>query len=85
MGYDFSRDVYGDFSAEPSICYEAQGYWLTHGLGARESYIRDVFVEIELLNSRQRFEYSLEGPEYNLILNRENASVRAHALDSVWG
>ena len=85
LDYDFTRDIYGDVCAEFSMGHEALGYWVTHELGTRQSSIQDIFSAIAQLQSHQRFEYELEGAEYNLLLSRENATVRAHALDSEYG
>ena len=85
MDYDFTRDIYGGFCAEFSMGHEALGYWVTHELGNRPQVISQLLTAIEQLKARQRFDYLLEGSEYNLLLDREEAIVRAHALDSDFG
>ncbi|WP_432470853.1 YacL family protein [Amphritea sp. HPY] len=82
MDYEFTRDLCGDYCAEFSMGHEALGYWLSNELGCRQSVIAEIFSAIEQLQNRQCWEYTLEGAEYNLLLTRDDATIRAHGLDS---
>ncbi len=84
MDYDFTHDIYGAFRAEFSMGHEALGYWLTYELRSRQTVIAELRVIIDELQQHQRMDYLLEGSEYNLILTRDEAVVRAHALDSAF-
>ncbi|MBU2963878.1 YacL family protein [Amphritea sp. 2_MG-2023] len=82
MDYDFTHDIYGAFCAEFSMGHEALGYWLTYELRSRQSVIAELLRITEELQQHQRHDYMMEGSEYNLILNQDEAVVRAHALDA---
>ena len=82
MDYDFTHDIYGAFRAEFSMGHEALGYWLTYELRSRQAVISELLTIISELQNRQRMDYLMEGSEYNLLLSRDEAVVRAHALDS---
>lgn len=82
MDYDFTHDIYGAFRAEFSMGHEALGYWVTYELRSRQTVIAELLSVISELQQRQRVDYLMEGAEYNLRLNRDEAEVRAHALDS---
>ncbi|WP_296056048.1 YacL family protein [uncultured Amphritea sp.] len=82
MDYDFTHDIYGAFRAEFSMGHEAIGYWLTYELRSRQAVIQQLLTIISELRQHQRMDYLMEGSEYNLLLNRDEAIVRAHALDS---
>ncbi|WP_428035746.1 YacL family protein [Amphritea sp.] len=82
MDYDFTHDIYGAFRAEFSMGHEALGYWLTYELRSRQLVIAELLSIITQLQSHQRLDYLMEGAEYNLLLNQDEAIVRAHALDS---
>ncbi|WP_372597920.1 YacL family protein [Amphritea sp.] len=82
MDYDFTHDIYGAFRAEFSMGHEAIGYWLTYELRSRQAVIQQLLKIISELRQHQRMDYLMEGSEYNLLLNRDEAIVRAHALDS---
>jgi len=84
VDYDFTHDIYGAFRAEFSMGHEALGYWLTYELRSRQTVIAELLVIIDELQQHQRMDYLLEGSEYNLILTRDEAVVRAHALDSAF-
>ncbi|MDX2422915.1 MAG: YacL family protein [Amphritea sp.] len=82
MDYDFTHDIYGAFCAEFSMGHEALGYWLTYELRSRQPVIAELLRITEELQQHQRRDYMMEGSEYNLILNQDEAVVRAHALDA---
>ncbi|WP_164549053.1 YacL family protein [Amphritea opalescens] len=82
MDYDFTHDIYGAFCAEFSMGHEALGYWLTYELRSRQAVIADLLRITESLKQKQRLDYVMEGSEYNLVLNQNEAIVRAHALDA---
>lgn len=82
MDYDFTHDIYGAFRAEFSMGHEALGYWLTYELRSRQTVIAELLAIIAELQNHQRMDYMLQGSEYNLLLSRDEAVVRAHALDS---
>jgi len=82
VDYDFTHDIYGAFRAEFSMGHEAIGYWLTYELRSRQAVIQQLLTIISELRQHQRMDYLMEGSEYNLLLNRDEAIVRAHALDS---
>ncbi len=82
MDYDFTHDIYGAFRTEFSMGHEAIGYWLTYELRSRQAVIQQLLTIISELRQHQRMDYLMEGSEYNLLLNRDEAIVRAHALDS---
>lgn len=84
MDYDFTHDIYGAFRAEFSMGHEAIGYWLTYELRSRQAVIQQLLTIISELRQHQRMDYLMEGSEYNLLLNRDEAIVRAHALDSAF-
>jgi uncharacterized protein YacL (UPF0231 family) len=82
VDYDFTHDIYGAFCAEFSMGHEALGYWLTYELRSRQPVIAELLRITEELQQHQRRDYMMEGSEYNLILNQDEAVVRAHALDA---
>lgn len=84
MDYDFTHDIYGAFKADFSMGHEALGYWVTYELRSRQNVITELLRVINELQQRQRLDYLMEGSEYNLILNQDEAIVRAHALDSAF-
>lgn len=84
MDYDFTHDIYGAFRAEFSMGHEALGYWVSYELRSRQTVITELLSVIAELQQRQRVDYLMEGAEYNLRLNRDEAVVRAHALDSAF-
>lgn len=84
MDYDFTHDIYGAFKADFSMGHEALGYWITYELRSRQNVIAELLRVINELQQRQRLDYLMEGAEYNLILNQDEAIVRAHALDSAF-
>lgn len=85
MDYDFTHDIYGAYQAEFSMGHEALGYWISYELRDRSINIANLLTIISELQQRQRRDYLMEGAEYNLHLDQENAVVRAHALDSAFG
>ena len=84
MDYDFTHDIYGAFKADFSMGHEALGYWITYELRSRQNVIAELLRVINELQQRQRLDYLMEGTEYNLRLNQDEAIVRAHALDSAF-
>lgn len=82
MDYDFTHDIYGAFCAEFSMGHEALGYWLTYELRSRQPVIAELLQITTELQQQQRREYLMEGSEYNLLLNQDEAIIRAHALDA---
>ncbi|MEH6579272.1 MAG: YacL family protein [Amphritea sp.] len=82
MDYEFSYDLTGAFCAEFTMGHEALGYWLTNELEDNQTLATSIFNAISQLQTKQRWDYVLEGTEYNLLLSRDDATVRAHALDS---
>ncbi|WP_417225108.1 YacL family protein [Amphritea sp.] len=82
MDYDFTHDIYGAYCAEFSMGHEALGYWLTYELRSRQPVIAELLRITTELQQQQRREYLMEGSEYNLVLNQDEAIVRAHALDA---
>nr|WP_269814541.1 YacL family protein [Amphritea pacifica] len=84
VDYDFTHDIYGAFRAEFSMGHEALGYWLTYELRSRQAVISELLRIIAELQNHQRIDYLMEGAEYNLLLTRDEAVVRAHALDSAF-
>lgn len=82
MDYDFTHDIYGAYYAEFSMGHEALGYWLTYELRSRQPVIAELLRITTELQQQQRHEYLMEGSEYNLVLNQDEAIVRAHALDA---
>lgn len=82
MDYDFTHDVYGAFCAEFSMGHEALGYWFTYELRSRQAVIAELLQITSALQQQQRQDYLMEGAEYNLMLNQDEAIVRAHALDA---
>lgn len=82
LDHNFTLDIYGAYCAEFSMGHEALGYWMSHELGGKQSVITELLSIIEQLQHSRFMDYELEGSEYNLILSREEAIIRAHALDS---
>ena len=82
LDYEFSYDLTGAYCAEFTMGHEALGYWLTHELGCNQALATSVVNAITQLQAKQRWDYQFEGSEYNLLLSRDDVTVRAHALDA---
>ncbi len=82
MDYEFNHDLTGAYCAEFSMGHEALGHWLTHELGNQQTQINTLLCAIDQLQRNQRWDYHLQGAEYDLLLSAEDVTVRAHALDA---
>lgn len=81
MDYDFSFDEYDKPIAEFSMGHEAMGSWFSDELGGNQQQIEELLDIIDqLLNSRIQ-QRQIEGTEFQLRLNKEEAEVRALSLN----
>lgn len=81
MDYDFSFDEYDKPVAEFSMGHEAIGTWFTDELGTNQQRIEELIEITDQLISRRIEQRLIEGTEYQLRLNQEDAQVRALSLD----
>ncbi len=80
MDYKFKTDLLGRHVAQFTMGHEALGYWLTSDLGNNAQRIEAVFKAIDQIQSKQSWDFELEGAEYALQLSPGEAIVRAHSL-----
>ncbi len=81
MEYEFSQDFTGP-EARFSMGHEAFGYWLTQEIGARKDKLAGVFKALNKLTQGTAWDAEITGFEYDLLLSRDEAMVRAHALSA---
>lgn len=81
MDYDFSFDEYDKPVAEFSMGHEAMGSWFSDELGANKQRIEELIEIIDQLINRRIEQRVIEGTEYQLRLNHEDAEVRSLSLD----
>lgn len=81
MDYEFSFDEYDKPVAEFSMGHEAMGSWFSDELGANKQRIEELIEIIDQLINRRIEQRLIEGTEYQLRLNQEDAEVRALSLD----
>ncbi|WP_282353924.1 YacL family protein [Pontibacterium granulatum] len=81
MEYEFSQDFTGP-EARFSMGHEAFGYWLTQEIGARTDKLTEISNALNKLTQGTAWDAEITGFEYDLILSRDDAMVRAHALSS---
>ena len=62
--------------------YEAMAIWLTDELGINYQRINFVLSVVDQLKAKERWEFELEGQDYQLTFSRDQATVRASLLDS---
>lgn len=82
MDYDFTFDEYDKPIAEFSMGHEAIGTWFSSELGANLQRIEELADILDQLVNRRIQERLIEGIEYQLRLNQEDAEVVALSLDS---
>lgn len=81
MEYEFSQDFTGP-EARFSMGHEALGYWLTQEVGNRADKIASLFKALNNLTQGTAWDFELEGFEYDLLLSRNDATVKAHCLNA---
>ncbi|GGO88717.1 hypothetical protein GCM10011348_44820 [Marinobacterium nitratireducens] len=81
MDYTLGRDELGRCFAEFSMGQEAFGRWLAEELGENATLLNQVLDAVGGLQARRLREFRLEGREFCLELDREEARVRANSLD----
>ncbi|WP_372833957.1 YacL family protein [Pontibacterium sp.] len=81
MEYEFSQDFTGP-EARFSMGHEALGYWLTQEVGDRADKISSLFKALDNLTQGTAWDFEMEGFEYDLMLSRDDASVKAHSLNA---
>ncbi|CAM3719749.1 YacL family protein [Parendozoicomonas haliclonae] len=81
MEYEFRRDFAGDLQTNFSMNHEAIGAWLLEEVGRRSSVMSDIFRAIEQIRAGERREYRLNGDEYNLRLDSQEAEVCDARID----
>ncbi len=81
MDYEFSFDEYDKPIAEFSMGHEALGSWFTEELGADHQRIEELIEIIDQLINRRIEQRQIEGREYQLKLNQQDAEVRSASLD----
>ncbi|MFC6671239.1 YacL family protein [Marinobacterium aestuariivivens] len=81
MDYTVGRDELGRYFAEFSMGQEAIGRWLSEELGSDLPSLEQLLETIAGLQQRQLRDYRLDGREFRLELDREEARIRAHSLD----
>lgn len=81
MDYEFSFDEYDKPVAEFSMGHEAMGSWFSDELGSNQQRIEELIEIIDQLINRRIEQRLIEGTEYQLRLNQEDAEVRALSLD----
>lgn len=79
MDYEFQRDLMGRFEAHFSMGHEALGNWLTQEISGDKQLAQSILTTIS--DNSGYWQYKHEGKEYDLLLNHEEAEVRAHALE----
>lgn len=79
--YDFGRDLTGKLHAGFSMGHEAFGLWLIEEVGDDRTLMQELLLHAQQLKRGEGWEYRHEGTSYSLLLSREDAQVRAHALD----
>lgn len=81
MDYDFSFDEYDKPIAEFSMGHEAMGSWFSDELGKNQQQIEELLDIIDQLLHRRIQQRKIEGTEFQLRLNQEEAEVRALSLN----
>lgn len=81
MDYDFSFDEYDKPVAEFSMGHEAMGSWFSDELGANQQRIEEIIDVVDQLINHRIEQRLIEGAEYQLRLNQEQAEVRSSSLD----
>ena len=82
MEYQFRRDIAGQPEALFSMNHEAMGIWLTNELGTNSHRLKTLMTAIDRLLNKELWEYEHEGHDYQLVLTRNQAEVKAALLDS---
>ncbi len=81
MEYEFRRDfITGAVAARFSMGHEVLGLWLEQELSAQPENVETVLLAIETLQTGNCENFQLNGTEYSLFLNREEAKVTANLL-----
>lgn len=81
MEYEFSQDFTGP-EARFSMGHEAFGYWLTQEIGTRKDKLAEVLNALNKLTQGSAWDAEITGFEYDLLMSRDDATVRAHALSA---
>ncbi len=80
MEYEFSQDMLGAPVARFSMDHEAFGFWLEDELVGQAARLAQLLEEAARLKSSQGWSFELQGREYRLVLDRDEATVAANAL-----
>ncbi len=83
MDYEFRRNLYGHYQAEFSMGHEAFGLWLTEELATNLAMLSSLLVKIDMLKSRQSWQYLQPGQEFILTMSQDGVEVRAALLDDI--
>lgn len=81
MDYDFTFDEYDKPIAEFSMGHEAIGAWFSDELGANQQRIDELIDILDQLIQHRIQQRLIEGAEYQLRLDQENAEVVALSLE----
>lgn len=81
MDYTVGRDELGRYFAEFSMGQEAIGRWLSEELGHDLERLDRLLEAVDQLRRRERRDYRLDGREFSLELDRDEARVRAYSLE----
>ena len=81
MEFEFRKDVTGQLQAVFSMGHEAMAAWLQEEVGQRRSILTSLNQVLDQLGCGERWDFTLEGAEYTLHLNREEAEVIDSRID----
>lgn len=86
MEYEFSQDVLGAPVARFSMDHEAFGFWLEDELVDQAARLAQLLAEVGCLQQGKGWAFELQGREYRLLLDRDEATVSANVLfqDDDW-
>ncbi len=80
MEYRFKKDYLGNPVSQLSTGHEALGCWLNEELKQNTALMNQLETVISELEDHKRLEFLLEGVDYNLLLTRDSAEVKAKLM-----
>lgn len=80
MEYEFSQDLLGAPVARFSMGHEAFAVWLEDELVAQPARLAELLTQLDQLQQGRGWDFELDGREYSLFLDRDEALVRANVL-----
>ncbi|MTI14879.1 YacL family protein [Sansalvadorimonas verongulae] len=81
LEYEFRKDITGELSASFSMGHEAIAAWLLEEIGQRTPVLPALYKAIDQLQNHERWEYVLDGVEYNLRLTCSEAEICNAQID----